>query len=154
MSDTWGPPTWNFIHNLVDKINDEHFKKSIVHVWNMIIMLMQNLPCQHCSAHAYALLKNINVTTIKDKQILKELLFRFHNVINKKLNKENASVEILLEYECIPLKNSLYNLSVSWKKVTNKMTIREYASKVKISNTLSNLINWIKINKRVFIGLE
>ena len=40
MSDTWGPPTWNFIHNLVDKINDEHFEKAIVHVWNKIIMLM------------------------------------------------------------------------------------------------------------------
>ena len=115
---------------------------------------MQNLPCQHCSSHAYALLKNVNVHTIKDKQILKELLFRFHNVINKKLNKETASLEILLEYECIPLKTSLYNLSVSWKKVTNKMTIHEYASKIKISNTLSNLINWIKTNKRVFIGLE
>ena len=154
MTDTWGPPTWRFIHNLADKIEDEHFEKAIIHVWNKILTLVKNLPCQHCSQHAYALLKKINVNTINNKQILKELLFRFHNVVNNKLKKDNASLQILIEYESMSLKKCLYDLIISWNKVANRMTIHEYSNKIKISNTLSQLTKWIKVNKRVFIGLE
>lgn len=154
MTDIWGPSTWNFIHNLADKIEEEHFEKSISHVWNKIITLVKNLPCQHCSQHAYALLKKINIRSINDKKILKELLFRFHNVVNKKLKKDIRNIEILSMYTEISLKKSLYDLTVSWNKIANKMTIHEYANKVKILNTVSQLTNWIKVNKRVFIGLE
>ena len=57
-------------------------------------------------------------------------------------------------YTEISLKKSLYDLTVSWNKIANKMTIHEYANKVKMLNTVSQLTNWIKVNKRVFIGLE
>lgn len=154
MTDIWGPPTWRFIHNLADKVNEEHFEKSIFHVWNKIVNLVQNLPCQHCSQHAYALLKKIDSKTIKDKKIFTELLFRFHNLVNKKLNKEPQNIEILLHYKDIPLKDSIQELVVSWNKIMKRMTIHEYSNKIKLSNMLSKLVNWIKVNKRVFIGLE
>ena len=154
MTDIWGPPTWEFIHNLADKIDEKCFDKVIINVWNNIITLIKNLPCKFCSQHAYGLLKKVNGKTIYNKNILKNLLFRFHNVVNAKLNKEILGEEIISKYEKIPIKESAYRLIISWRKVANKMTIHEFKNKFELLKTVDDLKLWIINNKKIFIDFE
>lgn len=154
MTDTWGPPTWEFIHNLADKIDDSKFEKAIVGIWNSLLIIIKNLPCKYCSQHAYGLLKKVNVKTIYNKTILKNLLYRFHNVVNRKLNKKMQDSEIIKKYDNIPIKESAYRLIISWRKVANKMTIHEFKNKHELIQVTEEFKSWIIKNKHVFKEFE
>tara|TARA_B100000886_G_scaffold71038_1_gene45178 strand:+ start:1320 stop:1784 length:465 start_codon:yes stop_codon:yes gene_type:complete len=154
MTDIWGPSTWKLIHNLADKVREDKFSIIIPHLWDKIIFICNNLPCQYCSKHASNLLKKVNVNTIFNKQILIELLYRFHNLINKKLNKSIFSIEILDNYKNTKLIETIYYFMNSWKLTSNKLTIHEYENKVKIQNTITNLKKWFRNNKQLFIDFE
>ena len=154
MTDIWGPSTWGLIHNLADKVREDKFSIIIPHLWNKIMYIVNNLPCKYCSSHATNLLKKVNVNTIDDKQILIELLFRFHNKVNLKLNKNIENITILEKYSNIKLIESIYYFIVSWKQTSNKLTIHEYDNKIKIQNAITNLKKWFRNNKQLFIDFE
>lgn len=154
MTDTWGPPTWEFIHNLADKIDDSIFENVIVSVWNNLLIIIKNLPCKYCSQHAYGLLKKVDTKSIYNKTILKKLLYRFHNVVNAKLKKEICDDEIITKYDTIPIKESAYRLIISWRKVANKMTIHEFKDKYELLKVTDEIKKWIINNKHIFIEFE
>jgi hypothetical protein len=154
MSDIWGPPTWEFIHNLADKIDETKFNKIIFNVWNNIIILLKNLPCVYCSQHAYGLLKNVNVKSIHSKIVLKNLLYRFHNTVNIKLKKELKKIDIIDKYATVPIKESAYRLIISWRKVANRMTIHEFKNKHELIKVTDEFRKWVINNKHIFIDFE
>lgn len=154
MSKIWGPSTWIFLHGLVENIDENKFNTSKFIIWNELLYICSNLPCLHCSDHAKKLLRVIDPKTIKSKQILTELLYRFHNVVNKKLEKEKEEMIILDKYKNIKLSVILTLMINNWARVANKMTIYELANKSNIFNTIEQLKKWIIKNKNLFINFE
>jgi len=154
MSKIWGPSTWIFLHGLVEKIDENKFINSRFIIWNEIMYICSNMPCLHCSDHAKKLLRVIDPKTIKSKQILKELLYRFHNVVNKKLEKDKEEMIILDKYENIKLSKITILMVNNWARIANKMTIYELSNKSNIFNTIDQIKKWIIKNRDLFTDFE
>jgi len=80
----WGEPTWFLLHTLSIKIKESEFKNIRIDLLNRIYAICVNLPCPDCANHAKTYLDNINFNSIKTKEDLKMLLYRFHNDVNKR----------------------------------------------------------------------
>ena len=80
----WGEPTWFLLHTLAEKVKAESFSEIRVKILNIIYTICTNLPCPDCSNHAKTFLDGVNFNTIQTKDQLKNLLFNFHNTVNKR----------------------------------------------------------------------
>ena len=85
--ETWGNTVWFLFHTMAYKIKEEEFINSKNDIIYAITTICQNLPCPDCSKDASDLLKKTNFNNMNTKNDFKEYLFRFHNHINKKLEK-------------------------------------------------------------------
>ena len=82
----WGPPIWFFFHILAEKIKEDSFPIIGHQIINQIIQICYNLPCPECSQHAKMFWARTNLQTIKTKNDLKNVLFTFHNMVNRRNN--------------------------------------------------------------------
>jgi hypothetical protein len=82
----WGEPTWYLFHALAEKVKEERFSSIRGELLNTIYVICKNLPCPLCANHATQYMNAINFNTIKTKQDLIDLLWKFHNEVNKKKN--------------------------------------------------------------------
>jgi hypothetical protein len=80
----WGPPTWIFMHTLVAKIKEDQFPLIGKQVISHLIQICLFLPCPECSVHAKQFWANVNTANIKTKQDLINLIYVFHNSVNKR----------------------------------------------------------------------
>lgn len=80
----WGEPTWFLLHTLSVKIKDCEFIGIRKELLNTIYSICINLPCPDCANHAKSYLDSINFNTIQNKEQLKQMIHRFHNVVNEK----------------------------------------------------------------------
>jgi hypothetical protein len=80
----WGEPTWFLFHTLAQKVKEETFSAIKDELFNNIILICGNLPCPACANHALEYIKKIQPASIRTKQDLKNLLFVFHNEVNKR----------------------------------------------------------------------
>jgi len=83
----WGPPTWTLFHTIAEKMNEEAFPVLMPQFIFFLKRICSVLPCPECSQHATQFWKNINVAGIKTKTDLKNMLFLFHNIVNKRKGK-------------------------------------------------------------------
>jgi len=81
---TWGPPTWIFMHTLAEKIKDESFPIIGPNLILALIQICNNLPCPECSQHAKQFWNKVKTGNIASKTDLINLLFVFHNMVNKR----------------------------------------------------------------------
>jgi len=93
----WGPAIWFLFHTLAEKIRDELFSSIKVELLNNIYAISVNLPCPMCATHAKEYLDKINFNRIQSKDDLKNMLFQFHNDVNKRINLPIFSREELDE---------------------------------------------------------
>lgn len=84
---TWGPPVWKFFHTLAEKVKDSEFDNIKLTLFMFIKQICKSLPCPTCSAHATDILQKINFESVKTKQDFKNVLFLFHNTVNKTKQK-------------------------------------------------------------------
>lgn len=84
----WGAPIWFLFHTLAEKVKEEHFQSIRTELLNNIYAICNNLPCPICSTHAKEYMDSINYNTIKTKTDLKNMLFHFHNEVNKRKGYE------------------------------------------------------------------
>jgi hypothetical protein len=80
----WGAPIWFLFHTMAEKIKEESFQSLRFDLLNNIYSIAINLPCPICSTHAKEYLDRINFNTIQSKNDLKNLVFHFHNEVNKR----------------------------------------------------------------------
>jgi hypothetical protein len=92
----WGPPTWTLFHTLIEKVTDE---KIVVPLFQYIVRICYNLPCPDCAGHAKAFFSKINHSSIKTKTDLRNLMYIFHNMVNKRKNKPLFHVDRLADYK-------------------------------------------------------
>ena len=88
----WGPPIWTLFHTLADKVKEDKFDVIGKQIFHFIRMICYNLPCPECTQHATNFLRKVDVNKINSKKALQDLLYVFHNVVNKRKNK------VLLKY--------------------------------------------------------
>jgi hypothetical protein len=83
----WGPPTWDLLHTLAEKIKEDKYPAVFGQLYGFIVQICHNLPCPDCSIHARHFLSKVNSQKITKKEDLKNLLYVFHNQVNKRNNK-------------------------------------------------------------------
>ena len=106
----WGEPTWFLFHTLACKVKEDCFQKIRGDLLNHIYSICANLPCPMCANHAMEYMKNINFNTIRTKQDLIDMLYVFHNAVNKKKNYPQFPHEDLnSKYSTAVTKNIIFN---------------------------------------------
>ena len=92
---TWGPPTWLFMHTLAEKIKDTSFLTVGPQLINVLIQICNNLPCPECATHAKSFWSKVKVSNIKSKLDLCNLLYVFHNMVNKRKKWKLMNISFL-----------------------------------------------------------
>jgi len=81
---TWGPSTWIFMHTLAAKVKESNFPTIGSSLILLLIQISNNLPCPECALHAKAFWSKVKTANIKSKSDLINILFVFHNMVNKR----------------------------------------------------------------------
>lgn len=88
MSKAWGPSIWYFFHSLAEHITDEGYILLKKEICEIITLICFYLPCIDCTKHAKGYIgRGLNPNILNTKEKLKQYLFTFHNVVNKRLRK-------------------------------------------------------------------
>ena len=80
----WGPPYWYFFHVIAEKVKEDRFLSIREELLNIIKLICQNLPCPDCSKHAIQYITQHHLLWINSKDVLKNVLFHFHNTVNER----------------------------------------------------------------------
>ena len=132
----WGPPTWIFIHTLVAKIKEEQFSVVAQQVISHIIQICLFLPCPECSVHAKQFWANVNIKNIQTKQDLVNLLFVFHNSVNKRRNVKPFKYVDLQYYNTLKLIETFNNFARNFNTNGNMKLLTESFHRGRLLQTL------------------
>jgi hypothetical protein len=94
----WGPPTWIFMHTLANSVKDDSFDSIKQQMISFLIEICYNLPCPECANHAKLFWRKVNTSNIKNKIDLVNLLYVFHNTVNKRKNYKPFQYQDLQYY--------------------------------------------------------
>jgi len=146
---SWGPPTWCFLHTLVEKIKEEHLKKTRLGILKVIYDICINLPCPECSQHAKNYLNNVNFNSIIKKDDFKNMIYEFHNSVNNRTGKPLFNRNDLdVEYKNNVLTTTFYNFLIKFKdKRPNNRFIHEDLYRSALSKII---VKWFKENENYF----
>jgi len=112
----WGEPTWFLFHTLAYKIKDEYFQKVRIELIDIIYSICANLPCPMCAGHAVEYLKTNNYSMIRSKQDLINMLYKFHNEVNKRKGFAIFPYEELdIKYSSAVTKNIIFNFIIHYQ---------------------------------------
>lgn len=145
----WMNATWNVLHTIAEKINEEHFNAVRSSVFLIIKEMCGNLPCPSCAAHARSEMKKIKPEQIKTKNDLKLMLFHFHNRVNERLKKPLFKIEHLDKYKQYDLNDLLKKFFETWTLNSSnpRMMTVNYIKK----NFLKKFDIWLRENQIYFI---
>ena len=105
----WGEPTWTFFHTLIEKIKDEEYNTEKKHILQLIKNICNNLPCPDCKKHASKYLSKVTIRHVETQDMFKNLLFTFHNDVNKRTRTQVEQEQILDQYKEKILKDVFIN---------------------------------------------
>ena len=95
----WGPPVWTLFHTFTEKLVEERYSIIAPQLFNFIKRICSVLPCPECSQHASAFWARVNFENLKTKTDLRNILYIFHNIVNKKKGKPMYNVSDLEKYK-------------------------------------------------------
>lgn len=151
MTSTWGPQVWCFLHKLVSSIKDESFHIIGSQALTYIIQICSMLPCPDCSNHARMFFNKIRMSSINTRTKLIDLIYLFHNEVNKQTKKN-----IVFPYNSLNIYDNI-NLYTSYNDFVKVYKINT-SSKLNTdtfhkSMLLKNLHNWLISNNNHFIPI-
>ena len=143
----WGPPTWIFMHTFVAKIKEEQFPAICKQVISYLIQICLFLPCPECSTHAKQFWANVNTANIKTKQDLINLIYVFHNSVNKRRSVRPFRYVDLQYYNTLKLIDTFNAFARNFNTHGNMNLITESFHRGRLLQTLriwlmSNLSNF------------
>lgn len=145
----WGEPTWLFFHTIVYKIKDEKFQELRVELLNIIYTICSNLPCPTCASHAVDYLKSINYSFIRTKKELINMLYNFHNEVNKKKGFAIFPYdELESKYSTAVTKNIIFNFIIHYQD--KHKSIHMIANDMYRSRQVVYLKEWFNNNFKYF----
>ena len=145
----WGPSTWTLFHTLIEKLTDDGFNKIGITLFTYIRRICRNLPCPDCSQHATQFLSRINIDNIKSKKDLKDTIYIFHNVVNKRKNKPMYNINNLEQIYKTKNTIEVYNNFITHYKTTGNM--RLLADSFQRQLLVKEFKKWIMHNIHFFI---
>lgn len=80
----WGPPTWFFLHTMAEKIKEDSYPIIGKQLITIITQICGLLPCPDCSEHSKQFWGHVKIDNVLNKLDLINLLFVFHNTVNKR----------------------------------------------------------------------
>lgn len=145
---TWGPPTWLFIHTLAEKIKESSFPVIGPQLILILMKICNNLPCPECTQHAKQFWSKVNVANIKTKTDLINLLFVFHNMVNKRKQLPPFKYASLQYYQS---KNIIDTYNVFSKKFNTHGNMSLINESFHRNMMLASLRAWLMSNLTHFI---
>jgi len=147
----WGPATWRFFHTVAAKIREESFPIIGKQLLHLIVQVCHNLPCPECKEHATQFMAKMNHSTIKEKKHLKNMLYTFHNIVNRRKHKPLFNYEkIDATYERLNL-IEVYNTFIKYFHTRGNMQM--ISESFHRSQLLAKLQQWLKTNIKHFVVL-
>ena len=140
---SWGPSTWIFMHTLAAKIKDSSFPLIGPNLILLLIQICNNLPCPECAQHAKQFWSKVKTGNIKTKTDLINLLYVFHNSVNKIKQNRYFKYESLAIYETKNLIETYNNFSKNFNTRGNMNLINESFHR---NIMLSSLRTWLMTN--------
>lgn len=148
MISEWGPIFWKFFHTIVESIIEEKYNKVYKELFQYLKSICNFLPCPQCSNHAKEYLKRVNEIHINTKEGLRNMLFNFHNDVNKRNKKILFKIENINVYKNYSLINCYNNfLKIFMKKGNLNQINQSFQRKI----ILQKFIGWLQENKGNFI---
>jgi len=144
----WGPSTWSLFHTLAAKLNENDYDTIGIDLFNQIKIICGYLPCPECSQHAKHNLAGVNIEKLKTKGDLINVLFIFHNSVNKRKNKLIYNFFEMDKYANNNLLTVCNNFFRNYKTTGNMRLMAESYQRKMI---VENFIVWLKINYKSFM---
>ena len=95
----WGEPTWYLFHTIASRIDENFYKNNYQMIWNFIKDTCSTLPCPYCRLHASNYVSKIRLNNVNTKEKLIDVLFTFHNTVNRNTGKTIFKKEELIKYK-------------------------------------------------------
>jgi hypothetical protein len=144
---TWGPPLWKFLHSFSINISDEGYDKIGKQFFNILYSICKSLPCPECASHASDFIKKVNPNTLQKKIDMVNMIYLFHNAVNKRKMKPMFHYTLLRNYEQISVIDA-YNHFVSTFMTNSSRLINENLQRKML---VSQIKKWLMSNIRYFI---
>ena len=97
--EVWGPPIWTFLHTMAEHVNEEIFPKMKFSLFLYTKKICSLLPCPECSQHAMRFLAKVDINKMNNKLDFINMLYVFHNTVNKRKNKPFFNHDSLSKYK-------------------------------------------------------
>jgi hypothetical protein len=144
----WGPVTWDLFHTLASKINETDYTTIGLELFAHIKNICGYLPCPECSQHARTNLGSVIIDKLKTKEDLINVLYIFHNSVNKRKNKPLYNFSELEKYKNMNVFNVCNKFFSNYKTPGNMRLIAESFQRKLI---VERFIAWMKINYKSFM---
>ena len=145
---TWGPSTWIFLHTLASKIKEDSFATIGQNLILVIIKICNNLPCPECAQHSRVFWSRVKLANIVTKIDLMNVLFVFHNAVNKRKKLPPFKYDDLKIYDS---KNLLETYNLFWRNFNTHGNMNLINESFHRNIMLSNLKKWLITNLSHFI---
>ncbi len=143
----WGPPTWMFIHTLAEKVKDDQFPKIGQQIIANIQQICYNLPCPDCADHSRIFWSKVKIGNIQSKTDLVNLLYVFHNCINKRKQLGPFKYNNLAFYKTQSVVGTFNNFAKNFNTKGNMKLLTESFHRGRL---LTSLKSWLMANIQSF----
>jgi len=143
----WGPPTWLFMHTLAEKIKEDSYPIIGKQLIYNIIQICNLLPCPDCSEHSKTFWSNVKVSNIQSKTDLINLLFVFHNCVNKRKQLKPFQYDDLQYYKSRNIVETFNNFAKNFNTKGNMNLLTDSFHRTRL---LGSLRMWVINNLNHF----
>ena len=143
----WGPSTWVFMHTLAAKVKESDFPVIGPSLILLMIQISNNLPCPECAQHAKEFWSKVKTANIKSKTDLINLLYVFHNMVNKRKTYQPFRSENLGYYNT---KNIIDTYNIFAKNFNTKGNMSLINESFHRNRMLASLRTWLMANAKYF----
>lgn len=147
MTKKWGPSVWKFFHSLVHSVKEESFPIIGRQLLNYIVQISSMLPCPDCSTHAKMFFNKINLNHFSTKNRAIDLLYVFHNAVNKNTRKPHFPRNLLYIYDNINVFSSYNSFVIAYNSnIPSKLTTETFTRK----SLMKSLHTWLSSSRSHF----
>ena len=147
MSKKWGTPTWVLLHSIAEQIKENEYINNKDKLLNQLKQICGVLPCPECKEHAQKFIAPYNVNHLPTKQHFKELIWRFHNLVNQNTRKEQVGIDILSSYSKL---NIGILIQVFRTEILRPIHNNQHAESMYRNRVVNNFITFLYNNRGIF----